>query len=171
MCEMTIPLVSWSMDSTLRCNLNKIPKWETQSNLFIHEGKFPFCTGSTSLVTSCATSLILPKFHQIFDGSFTTINALRNVTSLSNCNDLLRTSIDLTNASCLLKINLQVLVFLIDTHPKNVYITSLYLYSCPPSLHPLKLAISMLLLFLSPLLPPPSPALMKFPHKKTTSPP
>ena len=55
-----------------------IPKWDEQVRVGVYVGRYPIHAGNISLILNLSTGHVSPKFHFVFDGTFSTVTSLKN---------------------------------------------------------------------------------------------
>ena len=56
------------------------PKWEPQAQIAVYLGHSPMHAGSVALVLNPKTGYVSPKFHVVFDDTFSTVSHMRDET-------------------------------------------------------------------------------------------
>ena len=55
-----------------------IPKWDDRVRVGAYVGRSPIHAGNVSLILNISTGHVSPKFHVVFDGTFSTVPSLKN---------------------------------------------------------------------------------------------
>ena len=68
------------LEAQLQIGPEEIPKWEPRARSLVYIGHSPFHKGSVALVLNTRTGHVSPKYHVVFDDTFSTVENTRKVT-------------------------------------------------------------------------------------------